>query len=349
LVGAGSNTCVNDGEAPSVTEVTPFNDSRFNLNETYYSFSVTDNADETLDCSYSLNSANVSVGVVNHGITHMSSFILISEDWYTIYYYCTDEAGNTGYSNELMFLFDQGLPEFSNFNYEDITPTVDDTLIDGDLVRVYADWTDNFELDYSELLSDIPGPGWTVEQTIYHTGVSVNQSSFVFDTTGHGGESIQFRIRTYDTAGNMQVTGPISVNVLIPSNAINLSLRESGGSVPNRLEFKGDGQSASNVQAVDTGSTALLGDFYLKHAGLGTTINNTFSLNTALPIGIQIKISGDNNPSNAVYLTTAPSTMPFCTNMIPDDDCEVWVWMDLAEAVPPGLTLDWIEVESQTI
>lgn len=346
LVGAGVNTCVNDLQAPIVSLITPVNDSRFNNGSISYSFNVTDNADNTLNCYYSLNNANTSVGVVNHGDEYDNNLVLSVEDWYNLYYYCIDEANNTGYSNITSILFDESTPTYSGFNFQDVTWTVDDTLIDGDVVRVFADWTDNFELDYSELMSDFGG--WHVEQTIYHSS-SANQSSFYFNTSGHGGETLQFRIRTYDTAGNNNVTGIVNVNVLTPNNTIKVVMRESGGNVTNRLEFLGSAQSASNVQATDTGSSALLGDFLIEHIGLGTSINNTMSVSAGLPAGIQIKVSGDNNPAGAVYLTATPTVMPFCFNMTPTDQCEVWVWMDLASAVPPQLEVNSIKVESETI
>lgn len=350
LVGSGVNECVVDVEAPVVSELTPVNDSRFNANTTGFSFSVSDNADAGLDCSYSLNGANVSVGVVNSGEEFSDSFILTSENWYEIFYFCTDESGNTGYSDSLFFLFDQSVPEYSNFNFEDVTWTVDDTLIDGDVIRVYADWTDNFQLGYSELLSDISGPGWTIEDTIYHNNTSANESSFYFNTTGLGGQTVRFRIRTYDTAGNNQATGPIDVTVLNENNSISVALRESGGNYSDRLEFLGDAQAAFNVQAFDSGSSALLGDFLIEHIGLGTTINNSFSLNSALPAGIQMKVSGTSDPSSAVYLsTTASDNFPFCQAMVPGEQCEVWLWMDLVEAVPPQLEVNNIVVESETV
>jgi len=41
--------------------------------------------------------------------------------------------------------------------------------------------------------------------------------------------------------------------------------------------------------------------------------------------------------------------MSFCNSMVPDDTCDVWVWMQLDDAVPPVTDFDTISVVSETI
>ncbi|PIU62465.1 hypothetical protein COS83_02425 [archaeon CG07_land_8_20_14_0_80_38_8] len=348
LIGADINECVNDITPSIVTALTPLNDTRFNTNNIPYSFSVSDDADLVLACKYSLNNANVSVGSVNNGGTYSNNIILSTQNWYNLIYYCLDDAGNEGVSDALHFLFDQNPANYYDFNVEDITPTVDNTLITGDLLNISAYWVDNFDLSTSELFYDDGTPGWHSAGIINHESIS-NMSLFIFNTSSFGDTNLKFKIKTVDSAGNEAETTPFSVFVNNPSNEISITLRESGGNITNVLEFLGNAQAVNSRKAEDSGSTALIGDFRITHEGIGTTIRNVFSLNESLPAGIYIKISGGNNPASAVILTTSPQVMSFCNSMVPDDTCDVWVWMQLDEAVPPVIELNNIIIESETI
>ncbi|MBN1923354.1 MAG: hypothetical protein JW791_01165 [Nanoarchaeota archaeon] len=347
LTGAGINTCTIDSTAPVITALTPLNDSRFNTGEISYSFSVTDNTDLSLDCSYNLNGVNVSLGSVNNGATYSNNIVLTNQNWYELYFTCTDDSGSTGNSNSLFFLYDYTFPTYTNLTYIDETWTVDGSLLAGDVIRVSAEFTDNFELDYGVLWYRVSG-GWNVGPTVDLSGAS-DEVVFYFDTSGYGGQTLQFRIRVSDTAGNVAMSDALNVDVHVPNSDISVTLREGFGNVTSRLEFSGTAQAVTGKKADDSVSTALLGDFEIRHVGIGTMIQNRLSLNNALPIGVQIKVSNNNNPATAVYLTTSSQVMPFCNTMLPGNTCQVWVWMDMTDTISPVLNVNRINVESEIV
>ncbi|VVB74561.1 Uncharacterised protein [Candidatus Tiddalikarchaeum anstoanum] len=343
-----TSACVVDNQPPIVTATLPVNSSMHSVSLVDYSFSVTDDADNILDCGYTLDSTNVSVGVVNHGATYSNYVNILVEGWHGVKFYCTDEAGNTGYSDRKQFLFDKTKPSYSNLNYEDLTPTCDNSLIDGDLVKISSYWSDNLYLNYTQFFSNKTG-SWTVEAVKYYSGSSNGWSNFTFDTAGYGDEVISFKFVTYDFAGNSDETTPLNVHVYTPRTDISVIMREGVGNITNLLEFLGDARPLFSAKAVDSVSTVSLGDFYITHTGIGTTINNLFKLNDTLPSGVQIKISSSNNPATSTYLDNNFVNAGFCNNMIPGNTCQVWVWIDLNEAVPPVKEDYSIEIESELI
>ncbi len=351
LVDGEKNTCIIDTINPEVTLILPEDSSIHNTETIAYSFSVTDNADPKLDCSYMLDGESVYIGEANEGEV-TSGYITVNwQGWHDISVTCIDEAGNKDTSLTHQFLYDSKAPDYSNYKYEDITPTVDNTLIDGDVVLISAAWTDNFGIKRSELYSNKSG-SFELESSYnyYNSPISV-ETNYLFDTTGYGDKTIAFYIRTVDIAGNWNTTTIQYVHVYKPQNNITVTLREDGGNIPNRFEFEGNAAANPNWIANDTGRTELLGDFVIEHTGIGTTIDTLFSLNQDLPYNIKAKLNNKSDPLTAVYIDTIPTKLPFCREMVPGQKCEVWFWLELPEATPPIIDPQSfnITIQSETI
>ncbi len=351
LVDGDKNTCVIDTIDPNVTLILPEDSSIHNTNTIEYSFVVSDNADPFLDCNYTLDGESVYIGEAEEGEV-TSGYISVSwQGWHDINVTCVDEAKNKDTSLTHQFLYDSKAPDYSDYYYEDITPTVDDTLIDGDNIVISADWTDNFGIKRSELYSNKSGTFELESSYNYYDSPTSVETNYLFDTTGYGDKTIAFYIRTSDIAGNWNTTEMLFVHIYKPRDNITVTLREDGGNIPNRFEFEGNAAENLNWVANDSGRTSLLGDFFIEHTGIGTTIDTLFSLNQELPSNIRAKLSNKSDPATAVYIDTTPTKLPFCREMVPGEKCEVWFWLELPEATPPIIDPEAfnITIQSETI
>lgn len=315
-------------------------------NQSNYEYcSTTCGCDTVLDGSY-CNSANCSADIEcngrlpgyyvpgsNAGCTNLCDWNSCGNyKWNSTLNSCLTSCSSTSdcfgaakcYLPNSQCIIDTEAPKYDNYTYNDLTPTPDNTLIDGDVLEVRARWTDNIDVDSAILQINKTGNFENITLTNIY-----DWASFLVQTTGLGEKDITYRVFANDTSGNWNVTSFNTVHVYTPTTTISVSLNEKNSTIPDVLEFSCNSSGGSNIVAMDSGANNGKGDIRITHSGIGTMIGLSFRINTTYAPGMTAKIGNIyNNPASAVTISNIDSTPAWCQNLLPGQNCEVYMWVD---------------------
>jgi len=268
------------------------------------------------------------------------------------YDYCVDdstcykEGKAVCWNNECKYDFEA--PKYSSINYEDITPTPDGSLINGDEVKLSAYWTDNYYLDTAVLETDRLNPGvFQAEQIMSFNGASSGWSNFTLNTTCEGDRNIQWRIKVNDTVGNENATDVQSFYVYNKYTNFTVDVNIAWGSL---ISFHGRASPETNKQPDNTLNDTSIGDLTLTHTGIGTKTRYKFRLNDSLPSTITIKLSNNASPINLIMVNESADAVPaWCQSNIRGDKCQIWMWMDLDWGTDPQEIIRKLIITSEDV
>jgi hypothetical protein len=237
---------------------------------------------------------------------------------------------------------DFSAPEYDFISFEDLTYTVDGSLINGDNVLLSVHWTDDYYLDSAVLESDRSGD-WAVEQVI---GFVDGWSNFTLNSSCVGDVNVHWRVTANDTVNNKAITPEQSFYVYNPSAAFNITAHLSAGEL---LSFTGWASSEANKGADNSLNSSLVGDFTLAHAGIGTLTRYGFRLNESLPAGVVVKLSSALIPTDLIILSEEIIYPEWCQSNLQGDECEVWAFIDLSSGLEPQSIIKSIIITSEDL
>ncbi len=341
LRGDNYGNCIIDNVSPVINLESPpliWNPLRVSLR-----FSVDDNADAYVECNYTTDEGVNVLGELKSGENY--EFPLpTSEGKHFVDLICADDSNNIAEEYREFYL-DFHDPTYTNYGWSNVSPVYRD-IINKTTIKIYAYWTDNFGINKTILYTNKTGV-WAEESVLIFNGSPKETwSNFTLSLEGLENKEIGWKIKAIDPTERQTETTIQSVYVNAPSTNISIELNEIGGNYPGMLEFVANGQPTSNVSPIDTGRTNIVGDFKLISNAVGVKINNKFYLKDNLGPNFNIWISGVNDYSKAVKLTTTPQDIGYCNNMLPGDECQLWIWLDWNGEEKPGEILNSIKVES---
>ncbi|MFQ6118938.1 MAG: DNRLRE domain-containing protein, partial [Methanosarcinales archaeon] len=155
---------------------------------------------------------NTSYNLTGKGNWSNDTIILNSTPGITIGWriYARDTSGNWNDTGiQLITTKDTTPPYYSKQGQNKSNPS------EGELVKVYAYWTDNIRLASAILATNKSGT-WSNESMIA-ISAQKNWSNFTLDTDGYGGKSIAWKIYANDTSDNWNVTEEMSLFILSPA------------------------------------------------------------------------------------------------------------------------------------
>lgn len=216
-------------------------------------------------------------------------------------------------------------PQYHQYFHTDLTPTPDDSIITGDIIKVSAYWTDNLYLSHADLEIMTSGE-WRSYAAIENINSPQAWTNYTINTSQVSEDYINWRITMTDVSGNTNTTPLQSFYVYSKSAKFNITLNLLSD---NKFLFTGWGQIENNLKADNSINSTLIGDIILTHDGRGINSKYSFKLNESLPPSIRIKINNESNPLTATILNTTFQFPTWCQSQIREDTCQVWMWMDL--------------------
>ncbi len=120
-------------------------------------------------------------------------------------YYGFDANNNLNTTTIKYFDIISEEPEYSQISQDKDTPA------EGEVVNISSYWTDNFEIDHVDILTNETS-SWETHDTVNINDVS-GWANFTYDTTGHSGETIWWRVNGYDAISTNTISTTHSFSV----------------------------------------------------------------------------------------------------------------------------------------
>jgi hypothetical protein len=135
--------------------------------------------------------------------------------------YANDTSGNWNVTPITTFSVNDTTPP----QYSDVNDNVSGSANEGEIVKVYAYWTDNVGLSFA-ILETNKTDSWVNESSISLSGTG-NYSNFTINTSGYAGKTIGWRIYANDTSNNWNVTPTKSFDVA--ANTLRVYVNDTDG------------------------------------------------------------------------------------------------------------------------
>ncbi len=174
---------------------------------------------------------------------------------------------------------------------------------DGGYVKVYALWTDDMELSFANLESNVSG-SWQNISNKTLTGTS-NWSNFTIDTTGKSGSRIGWKIYANDTVNNWTVT-PTNTFVVTETNLTVFVKDEDGADAEDNYNGTGVNVTISNATYTNSSNASGTGTikFVLASGLYNLSVNGSmqgYGLNSSSNFEVS---PGSNSVTIYVNITT---------------------------------------------